>query len=157
MCGPVAAGLAVAGGLFSASSAISQGNSAAKTAGRQAGYLNQQANQTLQQGAFQSDQALLQGQQAVGAERAGYAAGGIDVNSGTAQQVQDSSKQVSELDALTIKNNASLQAWGYQTQAAETIRAGKAAQKSARNQAIGALIGGATGAGKSLLTSGSGL
>lgn len=54
----------------------------------------------------------------VGSQRAALAANGVDVNYGTAQEMQDETRSMGALDALRIKNNAMLEAWGYKTEAA---------------------------------------
>jgi len=53
------------------------------------------------------------GNKAVGAQRAAMAAQGIRLDTGSALDVQQETKAISELDALTIKNNALREAFGY--------------------------------------------
>lgn len=53
----------------------------------------------------------------MGAQRASLAAQGQDLNDGTALALQLDTAKFGELDALTIRNNASREAWGYQVQA----------------------------------------
>lgn len=55
--------------------------------------------------------------QTVGSQRAALAAQGIDVNSGSAAEVQLDTKAMGEKDAMTIKNNAWREAWGYKVEA----------------------------------------
>lgn len=55
--------------------------------------------------------------QVVGSQRAGIAAQGIDVDTGSAVQVQDDTKMIGERDMLTIKNNAWREAWGFKVEA----------------------------------------
>ena len=57
--------------------------------------------------------------QMIGAQRAQMAASGIDIGSGTPLNLQASTAQVGELDALTIRNNAMRQAYGYRVQASD--------------------------------------
>lgn len=97
----------------------------------------------------------------IGGQRAGIAAGNVDVGYGSAVDVQADAAMLGELDALTIRQNAAREAWGYKVEAADTRQrakiarqegvmleaAGKANQTSAR---IGA-VGGILGAGGSLL------
>jgi hypothetical protein len=49
----------------------------------------------------------------IGAQRAAYAAHGVDVNVGSPVDVQASTAKLGELDALTIRNNAAREAYGY--------------------------------------------
>lgn len=58
----------------------------------------------------------LRTRQVIGAQRAGLAAQGIDINSGTALDVQADAAYVGELDALTARNNAELEAYGFKVQ-----------------------------------------
>jgi hypothetical protein len=52
----------------------------------------------------------------LGKQRAAMAAQGIDIQSGSAQDIQEETQVVSELDALTIKLNAAREAFGYESQ-----------------------------------------
>ena len=65
----------------------------------------------------------------VGAQRAGYANQGVNVNSGTPLALQVQTGEISNIDALTIRNNAALKAWGIQT----------SAQNEAAGQKFGAI------------------
>lgn len=92
---------------------------------------------------------------AVGAQRAGFAASNIDVNFGTAVDVQADAAVLGELDALTIRNNAARESWGFKVQAENFRRegdisrkegtafaaAGRANQSASRWQAGASLIG----------------
>lgn len=66
----------------------------------------------------------------LGAIKAGYAASGIDVNTGSAADIQAAQVGLGELDALTIKSDAAQRAFGYKTQA-ELQRAGAKNAKTA--------------------------
>lgn len=52
----------------------------------------------------------------LGRQRAALAAQGIDISSGSAMDVQTETTNIGELDALTIKNNAMREAFGYKIQ-----------------------------------------
>lgn len=54
----------------------------------------------------------------LGAVRASIAANNVDVNSGSAEDVQKSQRETGELSELNTIQNANLQAYGYGTQAA---------------------------------------
>jgi len=78
---------------------------------------------------------------ALGAEqKAAQAANGIDVDSGSAVAVRDSTAAVGALDAAMIHYKAARSAFGYEAQA-----------KLDRAAAIGSLVKGTLGAGNSLL------
>jgi hypothetical protein len=90
----------------------------------------------------------------VGTQRAGQAAGGVDVGYGSTVDVQADAKYLGELDAQTIRQNAQREAWGYKVTAvdyrkqAEVTRmtgenaliAGQTAQTTARIGAVGGTI-----------------
>lgn len=57
----------------------------------------------------------------IGSQRAAFAAQGIEVGSGTAADVQASTAQQGEEDALTIRTNAMMEAWGFKV-ASQDIR-----------------------------------
>ena len=50
-------------------------------------------------------------------QRAGFAARGIDIGEGSALNILDDTKYLGEVDALTARDNAKTEAWGYTTQA----------------------------------------
>lgn len=52
-----------------------------------------------------------------GTQRAGMAAGGLDLAEGSPLNILTDTAYQGELDANTIKDNASREAWGYRTQA----------------------------------------
>jgi hypothetical protein len=86
----------------------------------------------------------------VGSQRASFAAQGIDIGDGSAQDVVSNDAALGELDALAIRNNARRQAYGYQTQAAVDRNQAAVAQTAGRNQAkayrdqgVNTLLGGA--------------
>lgn len=114
-----------------------------------------QATDATQRGA-QDEQRFRSGiRQVVGSQRAGFAAGNIDVGYGSAVDVQADATFLGELDALTIRTNAAREAWGYSVQAedyrkrAEITRkegvavaaAGREEQKASRFAAAGTLVG----------------
>jgi hypothetical protein len=97
----------------------------------------------------------------IGAQRAGFAAGNIDVAFGSAADVQADAAYLGELDALTIRTNAAREAWGFQVQsedlrrqAAITRKEGAAAATAGQQQASAAnvaVVGTLATAGGSLL------
>jgi len=63
-------------------------------------------------------------------QQAGFAASGVEIGSGSALSVTADTAQFGELDALTIRNNAQREAWGYLSQAADFTRRADAARSS---------------------------
>jgi len=92
----------------------------------------------------------------IGAQRAGIAAGNVDVGYGSAVDVQADAAYMGELDALTIRTNAAREAWGYEVEATDLRkraeiarqegvyleREGRERQGQHRLAAAGAIIGG---------------
>lgn len=87
---------------------ISQQNAAIAT---------QNMNIAGQAGAAQAGMSEQRTRATTGAIKANQAASGIDVNSGSAVAVQSSASELGELDALTIRSNATREAYGYEQQA----------------------------------------
>ncbi|EKD5498874.1 hypothetical protein OR538_005007 [Pseudomonas aeruginosa] len=138
----LAAGAAGAGGLLNAYSQIQQGKDAVRTANRQQAYLNRQARQVLDQGEFEDAQLYEQGRQIVGAQRAGFAANGVDVNSGSASRVQESTMNQVAMDAEQVRRNAFNQAFGIVTQGNEGVRQARADYRTRRLNAFSSLLTG---------------
>lgn len=89
--------------------------------------------------------ATIQGQKTQGLladQRAGMAAQGIDLSSGSAAEVQKDSSAMGALDALTIRNNAFREAWGYQMQGANFQAQGAFASMAGNNSANMSLLTG---------------
>lgn len=97
----------------------------------------------------------------IGSQRAAYAASNIDVGFGSALAVQEDTAQLGELDALTIRNNAARESWGFKVEAEDSRRRAKIIRKGgqyaaeagrvqAASQRIGA-VGNILGSGGSLL------
>ncbi len=125
-----AAGFAMGGPMgavegFSAASSIGGGIAAKQSADFNAGIATDNATIARQNATF----AAQEGEQAAAAtsmkSRAEYGAlvanqgaSGVEIGSGSSGEVEQSEKEVGELNALTVRSNAARQAYGYQTQAA---------------------------------------
>lgn len=88
----------------------------AQIAANNATIATQNASYAARAGTAQAEQAQLQSRAKVGSIVANQAASGINVNSGSALDVQSSADKLGELNAITVKSNAARQAYGYQTQ-----------------------------------------
>lgn len=100
------------------------------------------AKDALERGARESSLVRRRARQLIGTQRAGFAGQGVDVNSGTAIQVQDETFTMGEADALTVKNNAWREAWGYRTQAQQTRVQARIANATNRLQARNTMLTG---------------
>lgn len=113
----------------------------------------------------QGDDALLRGTEEeqrfrstvrglIGSQRAGFAAQGVNVGSGSAVDVQADAAYLGELDALTIRSNAQREAWGFRVQAEDARLGAAAARRGGRSAQTAGRFGAAAtvlGAGSSLL------
>ena len=76
------------------------------------------------------------------------AASGVEVDSGSALDVQDASIREGEQDAAAIRFNAAREGWGHQVQAVNYRNEASAARAAGRNALFGSIVG----AGTSLLS-----
>lgn len=116
----------------------------------------QNANYATAAGEAQVTQQQLKTAATVGGIRASEAASGLDVNSGSDLDVQSSAKELGELDALTIRNAAAKQAYGYQVQSTSDVASGQLQEASASQDltagmfgATGSVLGGASSSANS--------
>ena len=79
----------------------------------------------------------------LGAQRASLAGQGVQVGDAgsSGDQVQIDAQRIGEEDALTIRNNAAREAWGFKVGASSERMQGDSAMRRGRLQAIGTLIG----------------
>lgn len=125
-----------------------QGAYAKQTADANAHLLDMRARDAKERGALAENQQLSKVDQMVSTQRAAQAASGVDINSGSAASVRSSTKMMGELDALTIKNNAWREAWGYQVESNNQKEQGDFSNLTARSQANNTLLtGGLKGIG----------
>ncbi|WP_454911120.1 virion core protein, T7 gp14 family [Stutzerimonas chloritidismutans] len=129
--------------LFNAYASYEQGKYLDEVAKVNAGISKKAGEDAMQRGGVAADEQRKTTQQVIGAQRAGFAANGIDVNTGTAGQIQNDAAALGELDALTIMNNAAREAYGYRVQAMDQRQQGKLAKYQGKMEAIGSILGGA--------------
>lgn len=144
-------GLSALGGVTGAVGAVQQGQAQASAAeynaqlsNRNAAVAKENANIAGQAG---SEQAYIQSQKTraeVGSIKASQAASGIDVNSGSALDVRTSARELGELDALTVRSNATKEAYGYVNQAANFKSQANLDEFEAKNDKTASYISGAS-------------
>ncbi|MBA4359811.1 MAG: hypothetical protein C0411_03650 [Pseudomonas sp.] len=137
---PVA--VAMVGGMMGAQNAKQEGAYNSGMLKQNAAFKDQTAQETLNAGDTSADWQRVRAGQAVGTQRSAQAANGIDVNSGSAAQLQDDTAMLGELDALTIQNNAAREAYGYKTQAQQDRSNAQQVLTNAGNKATGSILGG---------------
>lgn len=133
MCNPAV--LAIASMAFTAYAGMEQAKGQEDMARYQQDVANKnaendefRARQAATIGAVQEEQHRAKVRQMAGAQRADFAARGIDLQSGVVQDMQDETYTMGETDALTIRFNAMNEAWGYKQQAANSRNEGRAAR-----------------------------
>jgi hypothetical protein len=106
-----------AGGAYSsAKSKKSAFNAQAQIDTNNAQVAEWQAQQAELAGADAEQSSRLRTSQVTGEQRAALAANGVDLGTGSATDVLAGTQVIGNHDALTIRDNASRQAWGYRTQ-----------------------------------------
>lgn len=116
--------------------------STAQTAQLNAQLAEQSAQQTLAAGQAQEEQVREHGAQVQGAQRAAFAANGVDVNSGSAAIVQGSTDVQSRVDAMTVRMNAIREAFGQRIQS--TNYENEARMATVQSKGISPLLSSAT-------------
>lgn len=81
-----------------------------------------QAQDAIERGGDEENRFRAMVRGAIGAQRAGFAAGNIAVGFGSAADVQADAAFLGELDALQIRQNAAREAWGFQVEATDLRR-----------------------------------
>ena len=109
--------LALAGAGVSAVGTYEAGHFQSEVARNNAIIAKQNADYARTAGGEQAAIASRKGAAQGAALKTGLAANGVDVNSGSAVDVEAGARETSKLDAETVLNNAELQAYGYTTQA----------------------------------------
>jgi len=75
-----------------------------------------QSTDAIRRGQSAEGNARLRAAQTMGAQRARLAANGVSLDEGSALNILQDTDYLSEVDALTIRDNAAREAWGYQAQ-----------------------------------------
>lgn len=86
-----------------------------------------------------------------GAQLASLAAQGIEVDSGTAAQIQYETDKQIQTDVKRIKNNAWREAWGYKIEAVNLRTESRLESLSAKNRSDAAILSGGIDAVKTVL------
>jgi hypothetical protein len=109
-----------------------------------------QAQKILRQGGIDAIRAQKKINQIVGSQRAGFAAQGIDVRTGSAALIQEEAFAAGVEEIETIRNNAFLTAMGYQAEAEERSRAARIGMTTAMSQGRQSILSGGISAARTL-------
>lgn len=129
-----------AAGAYSADSSKKLGQYENEVAQQNANLEDYRAEQVGRSGAMAEEQHRQKVRQMVGTQRASLAANGIDLGSGTAEDMIGDTWSMGEADALTIRYNAMQEAWGLRTNATNLRSGGKAAVIRGKNEATGTYL-----------------
>jgi hypothetical protein len=132
--------LTAGSGLYGAAAANEAGKAEQRAADQNAAVARNQSEQAKQIGNIEEERQLRRVRAALGTQRATLAANGLDVNSGTALDLQAETAGFGAADALNLRANALRQAWGFDVEAVNQTNRGRAARAAGRNQAIGTLL-----------------
>lgn len=139
--------MSVKGSMDQAEAQQNQYNYQAQVARNNATMAEYQARDVLERGQREEQNRRLKTAAMYGDQRAQLAANGVDLGEGSATDLLTTTKFMGENDALTIRNNAAREAWGYRNRAQGFLD--ESGMKSATASGINPLMAGAT----SLLTS----
>lgn len=153
MCEPVS--LAIAGTAIAAAGSIVQGVNqsnqmryAARVADANAAMDRAAAQDAIDRGAKDEQRQYRKNAQVQGQQRVALAANGLEVDFGSAGDIQDDAKMIGWEDASTIRQNAMREAKGYEISAANNVDKGI----SSRAGAKAAIIGSVFDAGSTILS-----
>lgn len=135
--------VAVGSTLLGAWNEKKQGKEASRSAEANARIARAQAADALERGREDEAGVRRMARRLVGTQRAGLAGQGIELDDGSALDVQLDTARQSELDALTVRNNAMRESWGYKVGATEYTRQAAAARREAAGRVAGTLLTGA--------------
>ena len=115
--------------------AKAEGNFQAGVLGLNADLADRAAEDSILRGKEAANKSRAATRQLAGAQRATLAAQGIDINTGSAADLQLETQDLGELDVLTISNNAQREAYGYKVESWNDRQQAKLALMGARNRA----------------------
>lgn len=101
-----------------------------------------QGKDTIERGEFAARTRKQETRSLTGSQRAALAAQGIDVDVGTAADIQADTQVIGAKDEMMIRNNAWREAWGLRVEAANSRLTGKMANMAGRNAARNTLLTG---------------
>jgi hypothetical protein len=148
IAGGVGAVTTAVGAISSANANAASASYSAQVARNNATIAGQNAQYASEAGAEKTAEQSMRSRAALGAMRAGIAANGVDVNSGSAADEQTGQREIGDLNTQQTAQNAALTAYGYRTQQTSFT-----AQSQLEEQQAGQdITGGIVSAGGDLLS-----
>lgn len=142
----VSAGASLYKGYAEGQYAMAQADAQADALERNADISRQQGHDAIQRGGMEELRLRRQLANLRANQRTQAAASGIDINSGSALDVQNASISEGEFDAEAVRFNAARAKWGYDTQANNMDAQANNARAIGRSARTNALIGGVANA-----------
>ena len=135
--------LAELGGIgLQAGATLGKGMAERRAASYEARLARYQAEQERRRGEFEAMKAGWQSAQVAGRARAIMAAQGVSLASGTPATISAQTAALGSMEQQTIRDNAALEAYGYEQKAKQLKAAGKMSQMEGLLGAAGQLLGG---------------
>lgn len=141
MCWPLI--IAGASALMMAKAQKDQGDAESAVQKKNAILADMQAEQARNIGTIDEERQMAVTRQLLGRQRATFAANNIDASSGSALDTIGQTAQFGAMDAMTVRNNALRQAWGFDVEASNARNAAAWAKYGSRQKAAGTLLSGA--------------
>jgi|GEM_PF-2661787 len=135
----ISAGSSIMGGIASSNAADYQ----AQIARNNAVVAQQNAQWTSQAGTIQATNVGLKSREEIAQYKAGTAAKGIDVNTGSVKDVEAGATQNANTNVQTTQSNAEKQAYGYITQQKSYLDQASALESQASFDIFGGILGAA--------------
>jgi hypothetical protein len=98
------------------------------------------AADAVARGTTEAGYARMAGSRLAATQQVAFASGGVDATVGTPADTIGASRAMSEMDALTLANNAAREAWGFEEEAKHIKRQGKYGAQAASNKAAGTVL-----------------
>lgn len=133
--GIAGAGISAAGAISGGIAAKNQANYQAQIANNNAIIAEQNAVRTEQAGIAAGENQGRKGAAKEAGIKVAQASNGVDVNTGSASEVQAGERQTDQLDTETVLSNSNLHAYGYRVQA-DNFEAEEALDKSKAANAV---------------------
>lgn len=150
MAGYGSIGASLIGAGFSAYASIQAGKMQQQMYELNALIGRKQGEYAIEKGQIQEQVVRYNTKQTIGKQRVSYAAQNVALDDGTALEMQKDAAKWGEVDALRVRNNAAMEAWGYRLSANSQSIQGSLGMMSAYVQAGAAGISGIAQSGQTL-------
>lgn len=117
--------------------------------------VEEQAADSIVRGDKEAHLLKKQARRIIGSQKASLAAQGIEIDEGSALDIQADTAHAAELDAITIRNNAQREAYGYKMTALDYRTRGGFAEMDAQFKGSQSILSGGLGFASSFMKGGS--